>query len=255
MSRRQTANAPASSETATSGPAGREGASGKDASVQGPAARDQAARGQAVREPAARDPAREIVGLYARYGQLWDQRRGRSLFEKPWLDRMVALIPPGGTVLDLGCGGGDPLAGYLRSLGFHVTGVDASPALLALASERFPDQEWILADMRGLDLGRAFDAILAWDSFFHLAHHDQRAMFAVFDRHIGPRGALLFTSGPAHGVALGEFAGEPLHHASLDPEEYCALLGRHGFAVVEHVVEDPQCGGHTVWLARRGGNE
>jgi hypothetical protein len=28
------------------------------------------------------------------------------------------------------------------------------------------------------------------------------------------------------------------------------LLDDHGFDVVTHVVEDPQCGGHTVWLAR-----
>ena len=25
---------------------------------------------------------------------------------------------------------------------------------------------------------------------------------------------------------------------------------RSGFAVVQHSVEDPQCGGHTVWLAQ-----
>lgn len=209
--------------------------------------------GAPARDPAAKDPAREVVGLYERHAHLLDRTRGRSLFERTWLDRMLAFVPAGGTVLDLGCGGGDPLAGYIRSLGFHVTGVDTSPALLALASARFPDQEWILADMRGLDLGRTFDAILAWDSFFHLTHDDQRAMFPAFDRHVGPRGALLFTSGPAHGVALGEFAGEPLHHASLDPEEYRALLKRHGLAVVQHIVEDPQCGGHTVWLARREG--
>ena len=44
--------------------------------------------------------------------------------------------------------------------------------------------------------------------------------------------------------------GDPLYHASLAATEYEALLTQSGFEVVEHVVEDPQPGGRTVWLAR-----
>jgi hypothetical protein len=104
--------------------------------------------------------------------------------------------------------------------------------------------------MRGLALGRRFDGILAWDSFFHLTHDDQRAMFAVFAAHAAPGAALMFTSGPAHGIAMGQYAGEPLFHASLDPAEYTALLEAHRFQVVQFRPEDADCGGHSVWLAR-----
>jgi hypothetical protein len=61
---------------------------------------------------------------------------------------------------------------------------------------------------------------------------------------------LLFTSGPAHGEAIGSFGGEALYHASLDEAEYRALLDANGFDVVDHRIEDPECGGHTVWLAQ-----
>jgi hypothetical protein len=61
----------------------------------------------------------------------------------------------------------------------------------------------------------------------------------------------MFTSDPRHGEAIGEFAGERLYHASLDPAEYRSLLDRNGFQVVSHVAEDPGCGGHTIWLAQR----
>src|SRR3954469_1600763 len=77
---------------------------------------------------------------------------------------------------------------------------------------------------RGLSLGQRFDGILAWDSFFHLRPGDQRAMFPVFRDHAAPGASLLFTSGPRAGVAMGEWQGEPLYHASLDPDEYRALL-------------------------------
>ena len=45
--------------------------------------------------------------------------------------------------------------------------------------------------------------------------------------------------------------GEPLYHASLDDAEYRALLAAYGFEVMAHVAENPACGRHTVWLARR----
>jgi len=64
--------------------------------------------------------------------------------------------------------------------------------------------------------------------------------------------ALMFTSGPAVGEAIGQWQGEPLYHASLDPAEYRTLLDAHGFRVLHHHPEDPDCGGHTVWLARFG---
>ena len=202
--------------------------------------------------------AGRIMGLYERHAHAWDAARGRSregrpLMEKAWLDAFTALIPAGGSVLDLGCGSGQPIAAHLLAEGFRVTGVDGSPTLVSLCRERLPAGEWIVADMRTLALGRRFDAVIAWDSFFHLAYDDQRRMFGVFDAHAGREAALMFTSGPGLGEAIGEFEGEPLYHASLDAEEYRSLLAAHGFSVVQHMAEDPTCGGHTIWLARRGG--
>jgi SAM-dependent methyltransferase len=195
--------------------------------------------------------AERIVGLYDENAAAWDRLRGPgSLFEKPWIDRFVSLLGPGSSILDLGCGSARPIATYLIRSGYRVTGVDSSPSLIDLCRSRFPDSEWIVADMRTLDLRRRFDGVLAWDSSFHLAPDDQRATFPVFARHVQPRGALMFTSGPKYGEVLSTFAGEPLYHASLDPAEYRRLLHETGFQVVGHVAEDPSCGEHTIWLAR-----
>lgn len=192
-----------------------------------------------------------IIGLYDRHAAAYDRQRGRSLFEKTWLDPFLALIPKGGAILDLGCGMGEPIARYFIEGGYEVTGVDSSPNMIRLCAERFPGQTWIIADMRQLALGHRFDGIVAFDSFFHLTPEHQRALFVVFAQHAAERAALLFTSGPQFGEAIGTFEGEPLYHASLDPAEYRALLTANGFEVVAHVAEDQTCGGHTVWLARR----
>jgi hypothetical protein len=50
---------------------------------------------------------------------------------------------------------------------------------------------------------------------------------------------------------VGSLFGHELYHASLATVEYERLLGGHGFAVSLHRVADPDCGEHTVWLARR----
>jgi SAM-dependent methyltransferase len=196
------------------------------------------------------DEADRIIGLYERHAASFDADRRRNSMETAWLARFLALQPPSGSILDLGCGMGEPIARHFIEARYQVTGVDSSPAMIALCRRRFPDAQWALADMRGLSLGRTFDGILAWDSFFHLRPEDQRAMFAVFRAHAARGAALMFTSGPRRGVAMGSYRDEPLYHASLNPAEYRALLVAQGFAVVAYVPEDPTYGRHTIWLAR-----
>ncbi|MCD0422714.1 class I SAM-dependent methyltransferase [Rubrivivax sp. JA1024] len=193
-----------------------------------------------------------IIGLYARHAQQWDRERGRTLVERAWLEQFRQSAGERADILDLGCGAGEPIARFLIAAGHGLTGLDSSPGLIELAQRRFPDQHWVVSDMRRADLKRQFGGILAWDSFFHLSPDDQRAMFAVFRAHAAPGAALMFTSGPAEGVAVGTYQGEPLYHASLAPAEYRQLLARHGFTVVAHRADDPDCGGHTVWLAKSG---
>jgi len=195
--------------------------------------------------------ADRIIGLYERHAQAWDAERSQSMPERAWLQRFEALLPKGGSVLDIGCGAGEPIAGYFVRAGYEVHGVDSSPAMIERCKTRFPQCAWGVADMRTLSLGRTFDGLLAWDSFFHLTRDDQRRMFAIFRAHASAKAALMFTSGPRDGVAMGTFGGEPLYHSSLAPDVYRTLLEDNGFEVVANVFDDPQTGGHSIWLARR----
>jgi len=196
--------------------------------------------------------ADRISDLYERHAHDYiTDRTNVGWDERHWLDRFSSLLPKAAAVLDIGCGAGVPIASYLIDRGFAVDGVDTSPTLIAACRERFAHRNWYVADMRRLALSEQFDGLLAWDSFFHLSHDDQRRMFPIFRRHAGTGAALLFTTGPDYGEAVGSYRGEALYHASLAPEEYRALLQSNEFRVVSHVVEDQSCGGHTVWLAQR----
>ncbi|MEM9439177.1 MAG: class I SAM-dependent methyltransferase [Pseudomonadota bacterium] len=193
---------------------------------------------------------KNIIEIYRRHADAWVKLRGQHLLEKKWLDKFLELLPNASSVLDIGCGFGEPIGRYLFENGSAVTGIDASPELIQVAKERVAKATWIVSDMRALRLADKFDGLLAWNSTFHLTPNDQRQMFPIFQEHAAKGAALMFTSGPSHGDAIGEFEGEPLYHSSLDGDEYRLLLDQHGFDVIEHVVKDPDCGQHTVWLAR-----
>lgn len=192
-----------------------------------------------------------VVEVYRRHGPAWAGLRGDVSAEGPWLARFCDLLPAGAEVLDIGCDSGLPIARELVRRGFGVTGVDSAPAMIALFRRNLPERSALFADMRRLSLGRRFAGLQAWDSFFHLSPGEQRVMFARFRAHAAPGAALMFTSGAAEGIAIGALEGEPLYHASLDPDEYRTLLNASGFQLVDHVVDDPNCH-RTVWLAKHG---
>jgi SAM-dependent methyltransferase len=195
--------------------------------------------------------ANRIAEHYERHALSWDaDRREAGWVDKPFIERFLGFLPPGATVLDLGCGGGSPVALHMVARGFRVTGVDSSPTLISLCRSRMPDQEWIVGDMRSQALGRRFGGIVAWDSFFHLRPKDQQAMFRIFAAHAAPAAMLMFNAGFGHGEAVGSYRGDPLYHASLDASEYETLLADSGFELIEHSINDPEKGGRIYWLAR-----
>lgn len=197
-------------------------------------------------------PADGIIDLYSRRAADFDADRSRELHEQLWLDAFLDCVPEAGSVLDLGCGSGEPIARYLIGQGRRVTGVDAAPGLIALCGERFPDHDWILADMRGLDLGRTFDGVIAWHSSFHLTRQDQRELIPVLARSLKPGGVLMFTSGHEDDERIGEWRGERLYHASLSTAEYRERLEAAGLSVLSHAIGDDDKGGATVWLCALG---
>ena len=194
-----------------------------------------------------------IAEHYDRNAHAFDLARRRDFVEQHWLDRFLLAVPRDGHILDLGCGGGEPVDSYLIDTGHQLTGVDVSEKMIALCRTRFGRHIWLRADMRKAAMGRTFHGVLAWDSLFHLPHQDQADMIQKIAGWLERGGAFLFNSGPAHGEAIGEQFGDPLYHASLDPHEYRELFRLFGLSEVAYAPEDPATGGRTVWLTRKTG--
>lgn len=196
--------------------------------------------------------------VYESYEEIvhwFDDARTKTLMEAEYLNLIVKAIPAGSSVLDLGCGTGEPIAKFFIDKGFKVTGVDGSKKMIELCKKRFPNEQWIVSDMREINLNQQFDVVLAWHSFFHLDPDSQRRMFKIFATHIKPDGILAFTSGEEEGEIWSDNGGQMLYHASLSTKEYEKLLSEHLFQVLLHKVRDPECGETTVWVARKIGEK
>ncbi|WP_058534619.1 class I SAM-dependent methyltransferase [Legionella saoudiensis] len=194
---------------------------------------------------------KQVYKAYEHIVDWFDKARTKTLMESEYLHLIVNSIPDGASVLDLGCGTGEPLAQFFIERGFKVIGVDGSEKMIELCRKRFPNEEWLVADMRELNLKRKFDVILAWHSFFHLDQASQRAMFPLFAAHLKPNGILAFTSGVEEGEVWSNNGGQDLYHASLSTGEYERLLKAAAFKILTHKINDPHCGDATVWVAQK----
>lgn len=196
--------------------------------------------------------AERIVGLYSDRAEDWIVDRGAALHpgdggldEAAWIGRFLDGLAPVGRILDVGCGSGWPMGAALIARGFEVRGVDASPGLIAHATASLPTARWAVGDMRRSLPSGSFDGVLAWHSLFHLSPGDQQRVLPELASRVADGGRLMFTSGHAHGETIGAWRGEPLYHASLDPEAYRTLLTDAGLTVAGDGAET------GVWLARR----
>ena len=164
---------------------------------------------------------------------------------------MIRPLPRGGAVLDLGCGGGEPIARFLIDQGFSVTGVDAAGSQIDLAQTRFPRERWIKADMRTVVLDEQFDAVVAWNSLTWLTHADQALMATRSAEWLKRGGRLLFNAEPDHDPTRDDYRSGSPYRADLEAANYSAAIVRRGLIEIAHIAEDATCGGAGVWLARK----
>lgn len=192
-----------------------------------------------------------IAEHYERHAHAFDAVRRKDLVEKGWLDRFLLAVPKGGSILDLGCGAGEPIARYLIDRDRKLTGVDVSERMITLARTRFGRHRWICADMRTVELEGPFHGVIAWDSLFHLPPEDQAEMVVKAAAWLAPEGAFLFNTGSACSETIGCQFGEELYHASLAPADYRALFAAHSLIEVAFNPHDVMTGGRAIWLVRK----
>jgi SAM-dependent methyltransferase len=103
------------------------------------------------------------------------------------LTRFLALLPPGATILELGCGAGADSAQMLAR-GFDVSPTDGSPELADEASRRLgrPVETLLFHD---LDKVEAYDGVWANACLLHVPRPELAQVLALIRRALKPGGS------------------------------------------------------------------
>jgi len=203
--------------------------------------------------PPGADPALETVAAYGRIALAWRAARQEGTGEPVGrLPSFVEGLAPGARVLDLGCGCGEPVAAWLSERGFTVLGVDASPALISLARSTVPEARFLTGDMRSVRLEGRFQAVVAWDSLFHLPRDQHPQMLRRIAAWLEPEGRLLASFGGSdHPGFRAPMLGETFFYSGFEPRHTLRLLDWAGLEVEHWEISDASSLGHLTVLARR----
>lgn len=204
------------------------------------------------------DDARQIVAEgYDRVADSYE-RLEEAGKEWPRLRRLRALLadlPAGVAVLDLGCGNGVPALQEIARR-HAATGVDVSRVQAERARQNVPEATVLHADMVATSFEKgSFDAIVSFYAVEHVPREHHAELFRSFRCWLRPGGRLLFTV-EARGTheAVGEWLGTPMFFSQFGPDETIELVRDAGFAVESAEIETQSEGDSEieyVWICAR----
>jgi SAM-dependent methyltransferase len=194
--------------------------------------------------------------------------RGQAYIDRVlgYVDKILEGVPPGSTVLDLGCGTGSPIAKYIVQKGFRVVGIDQSKQMLEIAKSEVPEAEFIHGDMVEMRFADKFAAAVAWDSVFHVERKRHSEVFSRLADSLEGGARLLLSIGgsDAHpGVEdsadansggegfTSEMFGYTFFYSGYEPQVTRGLLEAEGFEIELWEIDDPSSRGHVAVIARK----
>jgi ubiquinone/menaquinone biosynthesis C-methylase UbiE len=197
------------------------------------------------------DLAGIVEGGYDDIAQTYHEQRDKFKSHE-LLAGFSSLLPPGGDVLDVGCGAGIPVARFLVDAGFRVTGVDVSASMLRLARSHVPEARFLKMDMRRLqfDDGR-FDGICAFYSLFHVPRDEHLPVLITFNRLLRQDGVLIFCTGKSAWQGSEDFHGARMFWSHPDRKVTRQWVIDAGFAVLMSEVQELGGEEHYWVMARK----
>ncbi|WP_269236387.1 class I SAM-dependent DNA methyltransferase [Flavobacterium flavigenum] len=171
----------------------------------------------------------------------WIKASNNAIVNKPIID-FADHVNSKGTILDIGCGTGMPIAKYLSDRNFSVTGIDQSAKMIETAqSQGIKNTDFYLADFFDFESDEKFDGIIAWDSLFHFPKDRQEHIYRKVYNLLAPGGYFLFTHGKVEDEHIDSMFGEPFYYSCLSKDFVLDLMKELGFEIlfsIENFIEE-----------------
>lgn len=164
--------------------------------------------------------------------EAWSEYRNKSKINQCIVE-FTRYLKPNSLVLDVGCGSGYPIASYLVDCGFEVIGIDVSEKMIERSNAlQLVNSKFLVSDILDFKSEKEFDAIIAFDSLWHIPLSKQSGIYGVISSLLNVGGYLLFTHGKHEGTVVGEMFNEEFIYSALDKEKVRGLLEENGFEIV-----------------------
>ncbi len=190
-----------------------------------------------------------VCGAYARLAEndRWPRMR--------WLRRLLGLLPPGASVLDIGCGSGLP-ADAAISEKHSVTGIDISQAQIDRARRNVPAGRFLKADLSTMHFAPgSFDATVSFYTLEHVPRSTHLAVLKHIASFLKPGGYLLLSVEAAdYDDAQATWLGVPMFLSVHPPEVTKSLVEEAGFRILETGIETQFEEDHNIpylWILAR----
>ncbi|GGF04133.1 class I SAM-dependent DNA methyltransferase [Flavobacterium limi] len=183
----------------------------------------------------------------------WIKARNNAIVNKPII-QFAYHINSKGTILDIGCGTGMPIAKYLSDRNFSITGIDQSSKMIETAqSAGIKNSVFHTCDFFDFETDKKFNGIIAWDSLFHFPKERQNEIYSKVYHLLAPGGYFLFTHGKEEDEHIDSMFGEQFYYSCLTKDFVLGLMKELGFEIlfsIENFVEENDQR-HWVVLARK----
>jgi SAM-dependent methyltransferase len=212
-----------------------------------------------VRGVVSDDPGEVVRRGYDAVSVRYDQEYGGETKYQALLSELHERIPASGTVLDLGCGSGMPVARDLTESGYSVTGVDISGVQIRRARELVPRAEFVRADVRAVEFTPdSLDAVVSLFALIHLPLDDQFPLLERVASWLRPGGLFVATTGYSAWTGIEENwldGGAPMWWSHADVATYRAWITSAGLAIEREDFVPEGDGGHALFWSRRPGTQ
>jgi ubiquinone/menaquinone biosynthesis C-methylase UbiE len=196
----------------------------------------------------------QVAGDYARLEEegKWPRLR--------WLNVLLSKLEPDSSILDLGCGSGDPADIEVASE-HRITGVDISRVQIDLACKNIPSGRFIQGDAGTVKFSEAsFDAVISFYSLEHIPRREHTNILQRIHHWLRPEGYLLFSvEAGDYNDEMGVWLGVPMFISCFDPETIREMVAKVGFEILETTIETQVERGNKIpylWiLARKRKNQ
>ena len=196
------------------------------------------------------DP-KHIGPKYDKIAHWWHEQHSESSYGIEQIRRAIRYCQHQGSALDVGCGSGGRIFRVLEESGFQITGIDASPEMIAIATANHPVVTLQVADIREWQSDERYDLIIAWDSIFHLAQNEHDQVLKKLANLLAEGGILVYTLGDAVGEHESDWHDEKFPYSSIGIGENLRVLMDCGLQI-RHVELDQYPQKHTYIIARKG---